>query len=59
MLGTDNFETVVARVVRTSGMVSIVEIEEMEVFTLPPDENPHHYQYYPQRDRFQEHRHRL
>ena len=50
-MGTDSCETVdrvtgVVTLVRTSGLVSIVEIEEMEVFTLPPDENPHHYQCY-------------
>ena len=45
-MGTDSFETVdlVTDVVILVG--SIVEIEEMEVFTLPPDENPHHYQCY-------------
>ena len=62
-MGIDSFETVdrvtgVVTLVRTSGLVSIVEIEEMEVFTLPPDENPHHYQYYLQRDR-QQHRRRF
>ena len=58
-MGTDSFETVdlVTDVVTLVG--SIVEIEEMEVFTLPPDENPRHYQYCLQIDCRQQHRRRL